>query len=64
VHRTGYRDKVVDIGKLLNLVGYAENLPDGRVRITDERLDIAAGRYCHYKFSKKFFAMRPQKRVA
>jgi acylphosphatase len=36
VHRTGYRDRVIDIGKLLNLEGYAENLPDGRVRITAE----------------------------
>lgn len=36
VQRAGYRDKVVEIGRHLNLRGYAENLPDARVRIVAE----------------------------
>jgi len=36
VQQTGYRDRAIEIGKRLNLSGYAENLPDGRVRIVAE----------------------------
>ncbi len=36
VLRTGYRDKVVEIGGSLNLQGCGENHPDGRVRIIAE----------------------------
>ena len=36
VQQTGYRERVIEIGKRLNLSGYAENLPDGRVRIVAE----------------------------
>ncbi len=36
VHKAGYRDRVIELGKFVNLKGYAENLPDGRVRIIEE----------------------------
>ncbi|MCX9083449.1 MAG: acylphosphatase [Candidatus Methanoperedens sp.] len=36
VQKAGYRDRVIELGKFVNLTGYAENLPDGRVRIIAE----------------------------
>ena len=36
VQRVGYRDKVVNAGRHLNLRGYVENTPDGRVQIVAE----------------------------
>jgi acylphosphatase len=36
VQKAGYRDRVIELGKFANLTGYAENLPDGRVRIIAE----------------------------
>lgn len=36
VQRAGYRDRVVEIGRSLGLTGYAENLPDGRVKVVAE----------------------------
>jgi acylphosphatase len=56
VQKAGYRDIMIRLGAALGLKGYAENLPDGRVKVvaegeekklvsegeTDERLDRAA----------------------
>ena len=36
VQRTGYRDKIVELGRSTGLTGYAENLPDGRVKVVAE----------------------------
>jgi len=36
IQKAGYRDRVIELGKFVNLTGYAENLPDGRVRIIAE----------------------------
>jgi len=36
VQRVGYRDKVINAGRHLNLRGYVENKPDGRVQIVAE----------------------------
>ena len=36
VQRTGYRDKIVELGRSIGLTGYAENLPDGRVKVVAE----------------------------
>ena len=36
VQRAGYRDRVIEFGRSLGLTGYAENLPDGRVRVVAE----------------------------
>jgi len=36
VQKAGYRDRVIELAKFANLAGYAENLPDGRVRIFAE----------------------------
>ena len=36
IQKAGYRDRVIELGKFVNLTGYAENLPDGRVRIITE----------------------------
>ena len=36
VQRAGYRDKIIELGKSLGLNGYAENLPDGRVKVVAE----------------------------
>jgi len=36
VQKAGYRDRVIELAKFANLTGYAENLPDGRVRIIAE----------------------------
>jgi acylphosphatase len=39
VQKAGYRDRVIELGKFVNLTGYAENLSDGRVRIIAEGED-------------------------
>ncbi|RZB31038.1 MAG: acylphosphatase [Candidatus Argoarchaeum ethanivorans] len=36
VERVGYRGKVINAGRHLNLLGYVENKPDGRVQIVAE----------------------------
>ena len=36
VQRAGYRDRVNELGRSLGLREYAENLPDGRVRVVAE----------------------------
>jgi len=36
VQRAGYRDKIIELGKSLGLNGYAENLPDDRVKVVAE----------------------------
>jgi acylphosphatase len=36
VQQAGYRDRVIELGKNLGLTGYAENLPDGMVKIVAE----------------------------
>lgn len=36
VQQTGYRDKIIEIGRNLNLTGYAENLPEGSVKVVAE----------------------------
>lgn len=36
VQQTGYRDRVIELGKSLGLTGYAENLSDGLVKIVAE----------------------------
>jgi len=33
VQKSGYRDRVIELGKFFSLTGLAENLPDGTVRI-------------------------------
>ncbi|MFA4955407.1 MAG: acylphosphatase [Candidatus Methanoperedens sp.] len=44
VQKAGYRDRVIELGKFVNLTGYAENMPDGNVRIVaegeEEQLDF------------------------
>jgi len=44
VQRAGYRDRVIELSRSLGLSGYAENLPDGRVRVVaegeEEKLDL------------------------
>jgi len=36
VQKAGYRDLVIRFGTALGLTGYAENLPDGRVKVAAE----------------------------
>ncbi len=36
VQQAGYRNKMVEFGTSLGLTGYAENLPDGRVKVVAE----------------------------
>lgn len=36
VQQAGYRNKIVGFGSSLGLTGYAENLPDGRVKVIAE----------------------------
>jgi acylphosphatase len=36
VQQAGYRDRVIELGKNLGLTGYAENLPNGMVKIVAE----------------------------
>ena len=45
VQQTGYRERVIEVGKRLNLSGYAENLPDGRVRIVAEGEEESLNRF-------------------
>jgi len=39
VQKAGYMDRVIELAKFANLAGYAENLPDGRVRMIAEGED-------------------------
>jgi acylphosphatase len=36
VQQAGYRNKIVEFATSLGLKGYAENLPDGRVKVVAE----------------------------
>ena len=36
VQMTGYRAKVVNLANFLGLVGFVQNLPDGRVKVVAE----------------------------
>ena len=36
VQKTGYRSKVVNLANFLGLVGFVQNLPDGRVKVVAE----------------------------
>ncbi len=36
VQKAGYRDLIIRFGMALGLKGYAENLPDGRVKVVAE----------------------------
>ncbi len=36
VQQAGYRDKIIEYGRSLDLKGHAENLPDGRVKVVAE----------------------------
>jgi acylphosphatase len=46
VQRNGYRSEVVTIGRALDLTGYANNLPDGRVEILAEGSEADLERFC------------------
>ena len=42
---TGYRAKVVDLANFLGLVGFVQNLPDGRVKVVAEGDELALERF-------------------
>ena len=45
VQMTGYREKVVNLANFLGLVGFVQNLPDGRVKVVAEGDDSTLERF-------------------
>jgi acylphosphatase len=45
VQMTGYRAKVVNLANSLGLVGFVQNLPDGRVKVVAEGDELALERF-------------------
>lgn len=48
VQKTGYRAKVVNLANFLGLVGFVQNLPDGRVKVVAEGDDSILERFLNY----------------
>ena len=47
VQMTGYRARVVSLAKFLGLVGFVQNLPDGRVKVVAEGEESVLERFLH-----------------
>ena len=45
IQKTGYRAKVVNLANFLGLVGFVQNLPDGRVKVVAEGDDSTLERF-------------------